>query len=95
MNEQSKHPDALCLLRSIKLRMEVAMEEPTYLGKVRGSVPERFVFITMKSDHSAIKSTSRAMTEAEFREFTRINGKPGLREDEVDSMIETARRHEV
>jgi hypothetical protein len=71
------------------------MEEPTYLGKVRGSEPEQFIFITMKSDHSTIKSTSNAMTEAEFREFSRVNGKPGLREDEIDSMIETARRHEV
>jgi hypothetical protein len=49
----------------------------------------------MPSDHSAIKSTSRAMTEHEFREFSRVNGKPGLREDEIDSMIETARKHEV
>ena len=71
------------------------MEEPTYLGKVRGSEPEQFIFITMQSDHSMIKSTSRAMTETEFREFSRVNGKPGLREDEIDSMIETARRHEV
>jgi hypothetical protein len=71
------------------------MENPMYLGKVRGSEPEKFVLITMKSDHSVVKSTSGAMTEAEFREFTRINGKPGLREDEIDSMVETARKHEV
>jgi len=71
------------------------MEFPTYLGKIRGSEPEQFMFITMQSDHSAIKSTSRALTEQEFREFTRINGKPGLRKDEIDSMIENARKREV
>lgn len=71
------------------------MESPTYLGKLRGSKPEQFIFITMRSDHSLIDHTSHAMSESEFREFTRINGKPGLRADEIDSMIETARRHEV
>jgi hypothetical protein len=71
------------------------MENPTYLGKVRGSEPEQFIFVTMQSDGITIKSTSRAMTEPEFREFSRINGKPGIREDEIDSMIETARKHEV
>jgi hypothetical protein len=71
------------------------LENPTYLGKVRGSEPEQFIFITMQSDHSGIKRTSRAMTESESREFSRINGKPGLREDGIDSMIETARKHEV
>jgi hypothetical protein len=51
------------------------MEHPTYLGKVRGSEPEQFIFITMQSNHSAIRSTSRAMTEQEFREFSQVNGK--------------------
>lgn len=71
------------------------MENPTYLARVKGAKPEQFIFITMRSDYSGIKSTSRAMTEPEFRAFTRINGKPGLREDEIDSMIETARTHDV
>jgi hypothetical protein len=71
------------------------LENPTYLGKVRSSEPEQFIFITMQSDHSGIKRTSHAMTEPESRGFSRINGKPGLREDEIDSMIETARKHEA
>jgi hypothetical protein len=71
------------------------MKEPTYLRKIKGSEPEQFMFITMQSDQLTIKSTSHAMTEAEFREFSRLNGKPGLREDEIDAMIETARKREV
>ncbi len=71
------------------------MEGPTYLGKVKGSEPEKFVLITMHSDQFTIKSTSNAMTEPEFREFCSVNGKPGLREDEIDSMIEEARKREV
>ena len=71
------------------------MENPTYLAKVKGIVPERFLFITMHGDHSAIKRTSDSMTEPELREFFRVNGKPGLRQEEIDSRIETARRHEI
>ncbi len=44
------------------------MESPTYLGKLRGSKPEQFIFITMRSDHSLIDHTSHAMSESEFRE---------------------------
>jgi len=69
------------------------MEGPTYLGKVKGAEPEHFAMTTMHADLSGIRRIS-FFTEAEFREFCRVNGKPGLREDEIDSMIETARRQE-
>ncbi|PYX34340.1 MAG: hypothetical protein DMG80_02495 [Acidobacteria bacterium] len=71
------------------------MEDPTYLAKVKGIFPERFMFITMLGDYSGIKRTSDSMSEVELRAFFRVNGKPGLRQDEIDSRIETARRHEV
>ena len=71
------------------------MEGPMFLGKVTGAEPEQFIFITMHQDYSAIKSTSGARTEEEFREFTRVNGRPGLTEVEIDSMIENARKHLV
>jgi hypothetical protein len=70
------------------------MEGPTYLGRVKGHEPEHFAMITMHADYSGIKHMS-FFTEAEFREFTRINGKPGLSEAEIDLMIENARKHQV
>jgi hypothetical protein len=78
----------------IKLRMDVAMDEPTYFGKVSGSEPEHFCLTTMHTDHRAVKHMS-FFTEAEFREFCRISGEPGPRPDEVDSIIEAARKHEA
>jgi hypothetical protein len=75
--------------------MEVSnMEGPMMLGKVKGHEPEHFVLITMHADRSGIKHTS-FFTEADFREFCRINGRPGLTEAEIDSTIENARKHEV
>lgn len=70
------------------------MEGPTYLGKVTGAEPEHFAMITMRADHSRVKEVS-FFTQAEFREFSRVNGKPGLTERDIDSMIENARKHLV
>ena len=70
------------------------MEEPTYLGKVTGSEPERFAMITMHPDYSGIKKVS-FFSETEFREFSHVNGKPGLTERDIDAMIENARKHLV
>jgi hypothetical protein len=70
------------------------MEGPTYLGKVTGAEPEHFAMITMHTDHSGIAKTA-FFTEAEFREFCRIDGKPGLTDHEIDSMIENARKNLV
>lgn len=70
------------------------MEGPTFLGKVTGAEPEQFAMVTMHADYSAIKKVS-FFSEAEFREFTKVNGKPGLTEHEIDSMIENARKHLV
>jgi hypothetical protein len=68
--------------------------EHTYLAKVNGANPETFVFITMHDDYSGIKRTS-FMSEPELREFFRVNGRPDLRNDEIDSAIETGRKHLV
>lgn len=70
------------------------MEGPTYLGKVTGAEPEQFAMVTMHPDRSGIKKVS-FFTEAEFRDFSRVNGKPDLTEHEIDSMIENARKHLV
>ena len=70
------------------------MEGPTYLGKITGAEPERFAMITMRPDHGAPERVS-FFTEAEFREFSRENGKPGLTERDIDRMIENARQHLV
>lgn len=70
------------------------MEGPTYLGKVTGADPEQFAMITMQADYSTVKKVS-FFTEAEFREFSRLNGKPGLTERDIDAMIENARKHLV
>ncbi len=70
------------------------MEGSTYLGKVTGADPEQFAMITMQSDNSAIKRVS-FFTESEFREFSQVNGKPGLTEGDIDAMIENARKHLV
>jgi len=53
------------------------------------------MFITMRPDHSAIKSTSAALTEPQLREFFRPDGKPELTQAQIDSYIERARKHEV
>lgn len=70
------------------------MEGSTYLGKVTDADPEQFAMIMMESDNSGIKKVS-FFTESEFREFSRVNGRPGLTEREVDAMIENARKRLV
>jgi hypothetical protein len=68
--------------------------EHTYLAKVKGADPETFVFITMHEDYSGPKKTA-FMTEPELREFFRVNGRPDLKQLEIDSCIEDARNRLV
>jgi len=66
------------------------MEGPTYLKKVAGAEPERFAMITMRADQSGPENIA-FFSEAEFREFSRVNGKPGLTQHDIDLMIKNAR----
>lgn len=70
------------------------MEGPTFLGKVTGADPEHFALITMDMEKGTVAKTT-FFTEKEFREFTRVNGRPRLTEHDIDLMIENARKHLV
>jgi len=67
----------------------------TWLGKVKGAVPEKFVFVTMHGDYSGIKRMSNAMSESELRESFHLNKRSDLGDDAIDLCIETARTHLV
>lgn len=72
------------------------MENPrTYLAKVKGAVPEKFIFVTLHPDLSGIESRSGSVSEPELREFFRTYGDPDLRIEEIDTCLERARQHEV
>jgi len=70
------------------------MERLTYLGKVKGAEPERFAMVTMRADHTGPENIA-FFSEAEFREFSRVNGKLGLTQHDIDLMIANARKHLV
>jgi hypothetical protein len=72
------------------------MENPrTYLARIKGAVPEKFIFVTLHPDFSGIESKSGSVSERELREFLSTYGDPDLRIEEIDTCLDRARRHEV
>ena len=67
------------------------MADETHLTRVKGSDPEKFVFVTFDRAEARMRHMSGAMSEAEVRALLGGNGMP---EHELNSVIETARKTE-
>lgn len=62
----------------------------TFVGKIKGSEPEQFVFITLAADFGSIKRTSGPLSEGELRHLLHTWGTPDA---EMTSHIDRAQKH--
>ena len=65
-------------------------DDHMYVAKVKGSVPEQFLFITFAADYSQVVRTSGIMSEKDLRATLSKAGMPDL---EITDRIEHARTH--
>jgi hypothetical protein len=67
------------------------MAEETHLQRIKGSDPEQFIFIAFDRSEAKMKHMSDAMSEAAVRAYL---GGNGMSEHELNTTINTARKHE-